>query len=288
MEKCTLEGCEHVRDGARGYCRAHYDQIRLSGTDRPKCLLEICDLPAMSKGYCNPHYQLQFRATQIVKCSQIDNGIPCDKPARSRGICHTHYTRFKRSGTGMPPKTRVRPTVCTQEGCSNPPGGKNRLCWHHQAEKEKAKKPPKPPKLKCSGEGCEELSDSKGKCTRHYKYEYAQVNKEKIKASRGPEYRYKQATRRAEERGIPWNLTFEQYSHLLSLPCYYCEVLRQEIGTGLDRKNNDRGYDLENALPCCRYCNWFRSDQLTVDEAKALIVRLGQIRNGGVWKDEVQ
>ena len=59
------------------------------------------------------------------------------------------------------------------------------------------------------------------------------------------------ARQTAKKRGIPWDLTFEQYDALLKMPCAYCGC----HATGADRVDNDRGYVVGNVTPCCPACN---------------------------------
>lgn len=58
---------------------------------------------------------------------------------------------------------------------------------------------------------------------------------------------------RAKARGYDFGLTFEQFSGLLSdASCVYCDATGK---MGLDRVDNSRGYQTDNVVPCCRYCN---------------------------------
>jgi hypothetical protein len=70
-------------------------------------------------------------------------------------------------------------------------------------------------------------------------------------------------------RNQPWSLSRRQFYFYSQLPCYYCDRPPQQIFTasrqqnsyfpfrfnGLDRKNNNRGYDWQNVVPCCFQCN---------------------------------
>lgn len=59
----------------------------------------------------------------------------------------------------------------------------------------------------------------------------------KMNKTRSPKRRFTEAKHSAKKRGIDWNLTLEEYSLLITMPCYYCE---NELGepvkraTGLD------------------------------------------------------
>lgn len=78
----------------------------------------------------------------------------------------------------------------------------------------------------------------------------------------------------AHRRGFAWDLTDEDFDRLTALDCYYCgsppgAVRKSDprsmykdgdfIYTGLDRKDNDLGYTLENVVPCCWFCNHAKS-----------------------------
>lgn len=74
------------------------------------------------------------------------------------------------------------------------------------------------------------------------------------------------------------NLTFEQFVYLTQTPCYYCGNLPENSNVynryrhrkstvltdipsgdfyynGLDRIDNSRSHDLDNVVPCCKWCN---------------------------------
>ena len=88
---------------------------------------------------------------------------------------------------------------------------------------------------------------------------YYEANKEAI-AKRdkayhsSPEGKYNWIKRQGIQRGKHFDLPYEFYeSQLWGKPCHYCGC---EIeGTGLDRKDNDKGYTPDNVVPCCRGCN---------------------------------
>lgn len=71
----------------------------------------------------------------------------------------------------------------------------------------------------------------------------------------------------AKKRKIPWNLTNEQFIEITSRDCYYCGIKPlQNKGTfnntgnyihnGIDRIENDKGYEYSNSVPCCKNCNY--------------------------------
>jgi hypothetical protein len=102
------------------------------------------------------------------------------------------------------------------------------------------------------------------------------------RAKRSPKSRFKFSIKRAIERKLTWDITFEDYLCLIKTPCYYCNNLlgsQVETAVGLDRIKNDIGYQLDNVLPCCRACNVLRNDILTSEETKYVVAYILQLRN---------
>jgi len=85
----------------------------------------------------------------------------------------------------------------------------------------------------------------------------------------------------AKQRGILFDLTFEQYLPLISSPCFYCEnrLAPPSRSIGLDRANNFLGYTIENVVPCCRYCNRLKSSILSKEEAIVAIRAIVALRS---------
>jgi hypothetical protein len=78
---------------------------------------------------------------------------------------------------------------------------------------------------------------------------------EKVKARyRTPKGKFTNIKKKAKQRGINFSLPFELYeTQLWGKPCHYCGC-EIEI-TGLDRKDNSKGYSRDNVVPCCFNCN---------------------------------
>lgn len=87
--------------------------------------------------------------------------------------------------------------------------------------------------------------------------------------------RFFNAHKKANRWSQVFELSFTQYEHLVSQPCYYCGTsLENMAGIGLDRKDNSKGYSIENVLPCCGKCNRIRGDDLTVEEMKVAMTAI--------------
>jgi hypothetical protein len=82
---------------------------------------------------------------------------------------------------------------------------------------------------------------------------------------------YYQYEMSAERRGLVFNLSEHLFRHLTQQPCHYCgqepsnfwssyHETGDYLCNGIDRKNNDLGYVPENCVPCCKQCNYFKTD----------------------------
>lgn len=65
-------------------------------------------------------------------------------------------------------------------------------------------------------------------------------------------------------RNYEFKLTLEEFENLIKDKCYYCgnrgdsTVSSKKISNkycGIDRKNNSKGYTIENSVTCCKTCN---------------------------------
>ena len=66
--------------------------------------------------------------------------------------------------------------------------------------------------------------------------------------------------RRAEQKGISFTLSENEYNTLISGTCYLCgtSACNNHIN-GIDRFNSDEGYTLENSRSCCTECNYLKN-----------------------------
>jgi hypothetical protein len=97
-------------------------------------------------------------------------------------------------------------------------------------------------------------------------------------------YLYDIYRRNAKKRNYCWDLTIEDFQDITSRNCYYCGVEPQQISlkrkgnghymyNGIDRKDNNVGYTLQNSMPCCGICNRAKMS-LDYNEFKVWIQRL--------------
>jgi len=79
-------------------------------------------------------------------------------------------------------------------------------------------------------------------------------------------YKYKW---QAQKRGLAWEISEQKFDELTQSNCHYCgappaNCTRRKrrksapsvfIYTGIDRKDNGKGYTEDNVTPCCAICN---------------------------------
>lgn len=96
------------------------------------------------------------------------------------------------------------------------------------------------------------------------------------------------ANRRKCSRTNEWSLTFEEYVTVVSKPCAYCGFPPElKTGSGLDRKDNTRGYHLDNVVSCCKICNIVKNKFFSEVEMKKIGVVIRQIKLDRIRDKEV-
>lgn len=80
-------------------------------------------------------------------------------------------------------------------------------------------------------------------------------------------------------------LTFEEYCEVnKSRKCDYCEGNIGRCGTGMDRLDSSKEYEMGNVVPCCKRCNILKGDFLSPEETKKVIEFIREMRGGKVWE----
>jgi hypothetical protein len=87
-------------------------------------------------------------------------------------------------------------------------------------------------------------------------------------------------TRRCRLRGYVFELTFEEFKLLITRHCTYCGAApcnikrkkkwgnRRLYYSGIDRKDNSKGYTSDNSVPCCHKCNQVKTNVLSFEEMR--------------------
>lgn len=85
--------------------------------------------------------------------------------------------------------------------------------------------------------------------------------------------RYSNAKSLAKKRNISFDLSLEEYIKLIEENCFYCNGYFGKVETqcGLDRKDNSKGYSVDNCVSCCTICNRAKGAHFSVEETKIAI-----------------
>ncbi len=92
-------------------------------------------------------------------------------------------------------------------------------------------------------------------CKKNIDKKWREDNEEKFKASqKTPSFVWSQIKYQAKKRGYTLSIS-EVYYHtkLANSSCYYCG--EKDTKYWIDRKINNKGYTIENTVPCCEMCN---------------------------------
>lgn len=193
----------------------------------------------------------------------------CSNSEYCKGVCktcyHRGYAKAKNSEVSDNPKRK-----CCVEGCSKLKYAKG-YCTNHYADLKRNSEAAVLGNKQCKIPGCEKGHSGKGFCQKHYRTS-VEVNKR-------PGTRFTQSKYKAAKQGLEWSIGLEDYKNLIRQNCFYCDDAVSETGKGLDRIDNDKGYTLDNVLPCCGNCNYLRGYRLTVTEMQNVVRLLQSTRN---------
>lgn len=101
--------------------------------------------------------------------------------------------------------------------------------------------------------------------------------------------------RHAERRGYKWQLTRKDVEVLVKKNCFYCnsepknvKKTKNSIGDGLiysgiDRIDNTKNYTKENCVPCCKVCNYAKSD-MDLQEFQEWAIKIGKQAMAAQWE----
>lgn len=100
----------------------------------------------------------------------------------------------------------------------------------------------------------------------------------------------------AREKDLPVEVDVITFTDIACLPCDYCnkapdklckvnESSSKIMYTGVDRKDSNIGYILDNIVPCCTQCNMIKNNLLSYEEMKAVMKLVLEMRNNKVDKN---
>lgn len=131
----------------------------------------------------------------------------------------------------------------------------------------------------CSKEKCGKKAVARKLCINHYQEWCAHQPGEK-----GKLHRFRAALRQAKGSKKDWKLSFEDFCRLSELPCTYCQAEPfPNRGSWLDRVDCGAGYELENVVPCCGFCNRLKNKFLSKDEMIAVVELIKTMRGSVLW-----
>lgn len=85
-----------------------------------------------------------------------------------------------------------------------------------------------------------------------------------------------QYKRHARNRNIEWYLTYDQVKNIIEQPCKYCGIEKSNHKitkncpegydyNGIDRIDSSKNYAIDNVVPCCKICNYAKSNMTQKD-----------------------
>ncbi len=91
----------------------------------------------------------------------------------------------------------------------------------------------------------------------------------------------------AKRKNIKVSLTIDEYKFLIFSNCFYCgtspsNTYHYKYGSdiinynGIDRVNNEIGYEYNNRVPCCKRCNIAKNNML-LEDFKTWIIKIYNI-----------
>jgi hypothetical protein len=117
-------------------------------------------------------------------------------------------------------------------------------------------------------------------CGERYRYKI-NLEKTRIEANK-PHRRYNVYRLCAKQRNIKFNLSPDEFKTFWNNRCYYCHD--KIDGIGIDRVNNNIGYETDNCVPCCETCNRMKLT-MTKEKFIEMCTKVAQIHSHNTSKE---
>jgi len=119
------------------------------------------------------------------------------------------------------------------------------------------------------------------------------LKNKKEKGSSGLNSLYRRYITNAKRRNIDFNLTIEEFKEIINKNCYYCNLEPhlsklsitgnstngQFFHNGIDRKDGNKDYTIDNIVTCCKKCNYSKhisNEQEFISQIERIYLNLKQ------------
>jgi len=94
--------------------------------------------------------------------------------------------------------------------------------------------------------------------------------------------------RTASNKGLVFLISFEEYEKIVCDKCYYCGIIADKGFNGIDRKDQTKGYILDNCVNCCQMCNYMKkslNDDIFIKRIEHILTYNKIIENGNLYPE---
>lgn len=78
-----------------------------------------------------------------------------------------------------------------------------------------------------------------------------------------PSMHYREYADGAVRKNVEFRITLEEFSDIVTKPCYYCKSYKETEVIGIDRIDSLKGYVMGNIVPACQMCNMMKNNLTT-------------------------
>jgi len=231
---CKSENCKFKRSDENEYCRKH--QICLFVDETEANGKKVC---ANYVRGCRTQLDMIYKYTRCKSCLEKER----EKDRARRGKAVETVTDEQ--------NIRICSMCNKSQDVSQYNGQKGTITKHCLSCREKGK-------IRDKNRN-KELRNTKSRIAES-KDERKQKKKEWTENVRykSESYHYNSYQTHAQERGFCFDLAIDTYMSIIYQNCYYCNGMNDVGFNGVDRKNNEHGYTIENSVSCCSVCNFMK------------------------------
>lgn len=93
--------------------------------------------------------------------------------------------------------------------------------------------------------------------------------------------------RSADNKNLEFSISYREYVIIVDEPCHYCGIIQDKGFNGIDRKDQTKGYVLDNCVSCCKLCNYMKgstSDDVFIKRVEHILTFQNKV-NGNLYPE---